>query len=216
MKKILIILFLIIFSLPSLSGEVYSNLKQENEYYCGPVSSANTIINLFNLNQPNLVETLANYEKTKETGTTVNNLCKGIDKFLKNNNIKSNISYYGFINADKKYQKTSYINISKLQGQGIINIGIYKRHNKEYVREEGHFVSFIGIADNSIYILDPYSKNNDLETWTFEKQKINLINKDKLETFSEPDECYIITSPIEYLEEGEFAIINGIIMINQE
>ena len=133
MKKILIILFLIVSSLPTFSSEIYSNLKQENEYYCGPVSSANTIINLFNLNQPNLVETLANYEKTKETGTTVNNLCKGIDKFLKNNNIKSNITYYGFINADKKYQKSQDINISQLQGQGIINIGIYKRYNKDKI-----------------------------------------------------------------------------------
>ena len=216
MKKILIILFLIIFSLPSFSDEVYSNLKQENEYYCGPVSSANTIINLFNINQPNIVETLANYEKTKETGTTVNNLCKGIDKFLKNNNIKSNITYYGFINADKKYQKSQDINISQLQGQGIINIGIYKRYNKEFIRQEGHFVSFVGISDNSIYVLDPYNKHSDLETWTFEKQKLNLINKDKTETFTQPDECYMITYPIEYLDEGEFAIINGIIIMNQE
>lgn len=214
MKKILIILFLIIFSLPSFSDEGYSNLKQENEYYCGPVSSANTIINLFNLNQPNLVETLANYERTKQTGTTVNNLCKGIDKFLKNNNIKSNIAYYGFINTDKKYQKSKDINISQLQGQGIINIGIYKRYNKEFIRQEGHFVSFVGISDNSIYVLDPYNKHSDLETWTFEKQKLNLINKDKLETFTQTDECYLITSPIEYLDEGEFAIINGIIIIH--
>ena len=204
------------FSLPSLSGEVYSNLKQENEYYCGPVSSANSIINLFNLNHPNLVETLASYEKTKESGTTVNNLCKGIDKFLKNNNIKSNLSYYGFINADKKYQKSTEINISQLQGQGIINIGIYKRYNKEFIRQEGHFVSFVGISDNSIYVLDPYNKHSDIETWTFEKQKLNLINKDKLETFTQTDECYLITSQIEYLDEGEFAIINGIIIMNQE
>ncbi len=216
MKKILIIIFLIIFSFPSFSDEVYSNLKQENEYYCGPVSSANTIINLYNINQPNLIETLANYEKTKETGTTLNNLCKGIDKFLKNNNIKSNLSYYGFINADKKYQKSTEINISQLQGQGIINIGIYKRYNKEFIRQEGHFVSFVGISDNSIYVLDPYNKHSDIETWTFEKQKLNLINKDKLETFTQTDECYLITSQIEYLDEGEFAIINGIIIMNQE
>ncbi len=214
MKKILIILFLIVSSLPTFSSEIYSNLKQENEYYCGPVSSANTIINLFNLNQPNLVETLANYEKTKETGTTVNNLCKGIDKFLKNNNIKSNITYYGFINADKKYQKSQDINISQLQGQGIINIGIYKRYNKEFIRQEGHFISFVGISDNYIYVLDPYNKHSDIETWTFEKQKLNLINKDKLESFTQIDECYLITSPIEYLDEGEFAIINGIIIMN--
>lgn len=214
MKKILIILLLFIFSLPTFSDEVYSNLKQENEYYCGPVSSANTIINLFNINQPNLVETLANYEKTKETGTTVTNLCKGIDNFLKNNNIKSNISYYGFINTDKKYQKSKNINISQLQGQGIVNIGIYKRYNKEFIRQEGHFVSFVGISDNSIYVLDPYNKHSDLETWTFEKQKLNLINKDKIETFTQSDEVYIITTPIEYLDEGEFAIINGIIIIN--
>lgn len=214
MKKILIILLLFIFSLPTFSDEVYSNLKQENEYYCGPVSSANTIINLFNINQANLVEKLANYEKTKETGTTVTNLCKGIDNFLKNNNIKSNISYYGFINTDKKYQKSKNINISQLQGQGIINIGIYKRYNKEFIRQEGHFVSFVGISDNSIYVLDPYNKHSDLETWTFEKQKLNLINKDKIETFTQSDEVYIITTPIEYLDEGEFAIINGIIIIN--
>lgn len=214
MKKILIILLLFIFSLPTFSDEVYSNLKQENEYYCGPVSSANTIINLFNINQANLVEKLANYEKTKETGTTVTNLCKGIDNFLKNNNIKSNISYYGFINTDKKYQKSKNINISQLQGQGIINIGIYKRYNKEFIRQEGHFVSLVGISDNSIYVLDPYNKHSDLETWTFEKQKLNLINKDKIETFTQSDEVYIITTPIEYLDEGEFAIINGIIIIN--
>ncbi len=214
MKKILIILLLFIFSLPTFSDEVYSNLKQENEYYCGPVSSANTIINLFNINQPNLVEKLANYEKTKETGTTVTNLCKGIDKFLKKNNIKSNISYFGFINADKKYQKSKDINISQLQGQGIVNIGIYKRYNKEFIRQEGHFISLVGISDNSIYVLDPYNKHSDLETWTFEKQKLNLINKDKIETFTQSDEVYIITTPIEYLDEGEFAIINGIIIIN--
>ena len=214
MKKILIILLLFIFSLPTFSDEVYSNLKQENEYYCGPVSSANTIINLFNINQSNLVEKLANYEKTKETGTTLNNLCKGINKFLKKNNIKSNISYFGFIKADKKYQKSKDINISQLQGQGIVNIGIYKRYNKEFIRQEGHFVSLVGISDNSIYVLDPYNKHSDLETWTFEKQKLNLINKDKIETFTQSDEVYLITSPIEYLDEGEFAIINGIIIIN--
>ena len=135
-------------------------------------------------------------------------------KYLNQNNLKANISYYGIINADKKYQKLHDISLEKLQGQGIVNFGIYKRYNDTYIRQEGHYVTITGIGDNTIYVLDPYSKHQDVENWTFEKQKLNLINKDKYETFSQADEYYVITSPVDYLEEGEFAILNGVIIIN--
>ena len=212
MKKILIILGILLVSLPVYSE--YSNIKQRTEYNCGPVSSANCIINLFDKQFPNMVQDLTKIEKTKTSGTTVTNLCRGLNKYLNQNNLKANISYYGIINADKKYQKLHDISLEKLQGQGIVNFGIYKRYNDTYIRQEGHYVTITGIGDNTIYVLDPYSKHQDVENWTFEKQKLNLINKDKYETFSQADEYYVITSPVDYLEEGEFAILNGVIIIN--
>lgn len=212
MKKFLIILSILLFSLPVYSE--YSNIKQKTEYNCAPVSSANCIINLYDKQYPNMVEELTKLEKTKQTGTTVTNLCRGLNKYLKQNNLKANISYYGIINADKKYQKLHGICLEKLQGQGIVNIGIYKRYNDTYIRQGSRYVTITGIGDNSLYVLDPYSKHQDVETWTFEKQKLNLINKDKYETFSQANEAYIITSPVDYLEEGEFMIINGVIIVN--
>ncbi len=212
MKKLLIILSILLFSLPVYSE--YSNIKQKTEYNCGPVSSANCIINLFDKQFPNMVQDLTKLEKTKTSGTTVTNLCRGLNKYLNQNNLKANISYYGIINADKKYQKLHGICLEKLQGQGIVNIGIYKRYNDTYIRQGSRYVTITGIGDNSLYVLDPFSKHQDVETWTFEKQKLNLINKDKYETFSQANEAYIITSPVDYLEEGEFIIINGVIIVN--
>lgn len=190
-------------------------MKQKNDYFCGPVSSANTIKNISNINQNNLINELAKLEKTTKSGTTINNLCKGIDKYYQKKNMHVEISYYGIIDADAKYQKSETIELNKLHGQGIINIGFYRKTGNVYVREEGHFVSLVEInEDNGLIILDPYNKTKGIEKYSVKKEKLIVINKDKYETFTPTSEYYLITTPIDYLENDESAIINGIILLN--
>lgn len=214
MKRIAYLLIFITLSLPAYSEKVYSNMKQPNEYSCGPVSSANTIINLLNVESTNIVEELTKLQKTTTSGTTINNLCKGIDKFCNKYNKPINISYYGIINVDKKYQKSNIIRPNTIKGSGIVNIGFYKKTGNVCIREEGHYVSLIKMDNNKLVILDPYNKNKGVETLEFEKQKLIVINKDKFETFSNSTDYYFITTPIDYLKKDECAIINGIIILN--
>lgn len=203
-------------------------MKQDNNYSCGPVSSANAVINIINSNNLNipladetsLIKELARLEKTKTDGTSIKNLCNGIEEYFKIHNIKLNISCYGFINVDKKYLTSNEINFSTINGQGIINIGMYKRNdNGVYERKEGHFINLVGIdsQNNKLLVTDPYNPSHSIEEFSYvHADKIKVISKSKHESFAPSKDYYLITTPINYLENGDTAIINGVIIFNIE
>ena len=203
-------------------------MKQNNNYSCGPVSSANAVINLIKSNnldipiedETSLIDELARLEKTKTDGTSIKNLCYGIEEFFRGYNIKLNISCFGFINVDKKYQTSNQIDFSKIHGQGIINFGMYEKNSKGvYKRIEGHFINLVGIdsKNNKLLVTDPYNPSHSVEEFSYiHADKIKVVNKSKHESFEPSKDYYLITTPINYLGNCDTAIINGVIIFDIE
>ena len=101
-------------------------------------------------------------------------------------------------------------------GQAIINIGIYtKDSDGTFTRKWGHYANVVAVENNSIKVLDPYDKENEISTWLgIRKNKnIALKNINDNEKYIKTNEAFFINSGINYLEPTEFAVINGIVFI---
>ena len=122
----------------------------------------------------------------------------------------------------RKFKVDSNIDLSLLKkhlennGYAIINIGIYtKDSDGTFTRKWGHYANVVAVENNSLKVLDPYDKENEISTWLgIRKNKnIALKNINDNEKYIKTNEAYFINSGINYLEPTEFAIINGIIFI---
>ncbi len=216
-KKVLSILFSFVFLQLACFAEF---AKQPDEFTCAPTSSYNLIKTICPECKTSIQE-LAVIQKTDKNGTTTFNLCRGLEKYFKSQNKKVDIEYYG-IKKVRKYKAGSNINLTLLKkhlennGQAIINIGIYtKDSNGTFTREWGHYANVVAVRNDSIKVLDPYDKENEIPTWTGLKVGVNIalknINDD--EKYIKTNEAYFINAGINYLESSEFAVINGIIFI---
>lgn len=201
MKKLLLTFFLLL-SFPVFAD--YSNIKQEDEFSCGVCTAANLINNQgVSLDFNELKRIL----KLSKKGITSNNLCKGLEKVL-----NTKIKYYGIKNVNKKYKVSDEIDLNKIDlGSGaILNFGVY---DENLVRQWGHYVNLIKIENKTLWIIDPYDKNSYIQK--IEVQKISnkqLKNKNDNEKYSKIFEYYLITTPLNYLEQNERAYINGIVI----
>ena len=216
-KKVLSILFLFVFLQLACFAEF---AKQPDEFTCAPTSSYNLIKTICPECKTSIQE-LAVIQKTDKNGTTTFNLCRGLEKYFKSQNKKVDIEYYG-IKKVRKYKVDSNIDLSLLKkhlennGYAIINIGIYtKDSDGTYTRKWGHYANVVAVKNNSLKVLDPYDKENEISTWLgIRKNKnIALKNINDNEKYIKTNEAYFINSGINYLEPTEFAIINGIIFI---
>lgn len=221
MKKFFITLFLL-FLIPDFCFSV-PYIKQNDEYTCGPVSSYNLIRKMCPSCKDYDVSKLVIIQKTDNNGTTSYNLCNGLDKYFKSQNINADIRYYG-IKKLRKYKANSDIDFKEISGlikdghSAILNIGVYtKDTDGSYTRQCGHYVNLISVNNNEIKVSDPYDKTNDYSYWKFKSintKKVYNINDN--EKYIKTDNYNIIISPISYLEKNEFALINGIIVINNQ
>ena len=75
-------------------------------------------------------------------------------------------------------------------------------------------MNLISINDNELKIFDPYDKENEFSYWQMKQENINLQNINDNEKYEKSENnLYIILSPINYLEQDEYGIINGIILV---
>ena len=216
-KKVLSILFLFVFLQLVCFAEF---AKQPDEFTCAPTSSYNLIKTICPECKTSIQE-LAVIQKTNKNGTTTYNLCRGLEKYFKSQNKKVVMEYYG-IKKVRKYKVDSNIDLSLLKkhlennGQAIVNIGIYTKDSDGiFTREWGHYANVVAVENNSIKVLDPYDKENEISTWLgIRKNKnIALKNINDNEKYIKTNEAYFINSGINYLEPSEFAVINGIVFI---
>lgn len=223
----------------------YPDLKQYNlpkvgEYYCGPVSAANSIINLaqngfpelYKSNPTSLIYELARYFKTDEHGTTTNNLCTGIEAYINSKGYQTQIKYQGLRPTEQKYSAGQVPDLDWIKQElekknaVILNIGIYKKQNLNgktfYQRHYGHFVNVSGkntnglTADaNYLSIYDPYDRIKG-EHYI----KTTPINEGKFINNSDDNEARLtdnaagfleIPTKFSYFNSNEIAVIDGII-----
>ena len=97
----------------------------------------------------------------------------------------------------------------------IINIGVYKKINNTYIRQYGHYVNLIAINNDELKIFDPYDKENEFSYWQIKQENANLQNINDNEKYEKAkNNLYIVLSHINYFEQDEYAIVNGIILVN--
>lgn len=213
-KRLFLCLFLLLQGLCCLAYE-----KQQDEYSCGVVS----VYNLINEKCPNCkndeISKLHKLFKTDYNGTTTFNLCNGLEKYFAKQKISADIKYYGIkkVRKFKENQNIDFKTVEQYFANGysaIINIGIYKKLNNTYIRQYGHYVNLISINDNELKIFDPYDKENEFSYWKIKQENVSLQNINDNEKYETTENnLYIVCSPINYLEQDEYAIINGIILV---
>lgn len=198
----------------------FSDIKQKDEYSCGPVSAANAVINILNTNNDTkqLVSTMEILTGTDRYGTTAQNLISAIEKYLLSKRLHTDIKYYGIRKVEKKYKSKKPLNIcAELQnGRSVIlNIGFYKQKDSSLKRQYGHYVNAYSCKGENILIADPYSKNKSLFYIELDKLSgIRIKNPKDNEKYSLKKYDYMrITPAFEYQKKDEIPILNGIISI---
>lgn len=212
-NKFILVLFILLQGLCCFAYE-----KQADEYSCGAVSAYNLIDNICPVCANNDLKTIYRLLKTDANGTTTYNLCRGLDKYFSGEKIRHDILYYG-IKSVKKYkvgQNIDLDNVQKLLASGynaIINIGIYKKTTNGYIRQYGHYVNLVCADGEGLKVFDPYDKEKEYTYWSTKDIKVRLQNVNDNEKYANTQNHILITSPINYLEQDELAIINGIVLI---
>lgn len=212
------------------------------KFFCGPVSSANGIVNLAQNGYPDLlrnetprslIDTLATYFKTDEDGTITNNLCRGLDKFVESKGYKSLIQYQGFRPIDSKYKISNVPHLDWINNKinsremVVLNLGVYNKDASKnlYSRQYGHFVLATGAGHNGFNVDPSYLTIRDPNNPVLGSQYIKakeipqgkLVHNDS--TDNEPslsDKAsgfFEIAQKFNYFEPNEVAIINSAISL---
>lgn len=213
LKRILLVLLILFQNVYCFAYE-----KQNDEYSCGAISAYNVIQEICPLCKNKDLNIIYKLLKTNTNGTTTYNLCKGLDNYFFEQNLSSNILYYG-IKKVKTYKAGESVDLKKIQefiSSGyiaIINIGIYKKTPYRYVRQYGHYVNLISMDNNELKIFDPYDRENEYSYWKTKNTNIKLKNINDNEKYENTENNILIDSSINYLKQDELAIINGFILI---
>ena|GEM_PF-1639432 len=223
------------------SVNMISDLKQHNEYYCAPTCAANALLNLaskgnFHLgeNFENLIEGMAKTMKTSDKGTTSNNMCAGLDEYVRNMGYNCKIKYQGFRDVNPKYKRDNMPSMAWIkneldQGKSIIvNIGIYKKVNENgkavYKRDSGHYINVIGYGSNGIAkdpncltITDPYNKvqgNHYIKLNKIEEGKfVHNPTDDEVSLTNNAKGFYEITPRFNYFDPDEIGVLNAAVSV---
>ena len=215
-----ILFFLIIIIQQSCLAFGDNFVKQNDEFTCAPVSSYNLVREICPQCRGQNIENFVKLEKTDVNGTTSYNLCRGLEKYFKSQGLKSDIKYFG-IKKVRKYKTGSEIDFKTLKkaledGYGaIINFGVYSKNSEGfYVRQWGHYVNLLPAGENSLAVFDPYDKENKFSAFVLKKTGgVNLKNINDNENYQNLKEVYFVENKINYLQENEFAILNGVFLI---
>ena len=229
----------------SFGNEIYNypDLKQNDEYSCGPISAANSIIWLRNNGFPNLctsnhssalVDELSKSVKlikSENKGTSSNNMCTGLENFINSKGYKiSKLEYQGIRPVDNKYKTSMIPDIEKIKREIkkdnviLLNLGIYNKKNTHYERQYGHWVTVTGsgdngyIADNNyLTIHDPYSKVNGnfyIKPIKIERGKFFHNSDDNEKTLTDnASGFYEISQKFNYFRNSEVGVIDGAVIL---
>jgi hypothetical protein len=162
----------------------FGGFPDGGQMYCGPVAVSNSLMYLIGntifedtfpglparKDQHTLINKIASpeYIGTGRMGTSPSGICKGVDKFLLDNNYTgATLSYYGWRPVPAKYHKQSRADLISMEGllrrseTAIwLNFGwySYQKDKNQYIRTGGHWVTLIDILRSdtlSIVVHDP-------------------------------------------------------------
>jgi len=203
--------------------------KQQMECDCCPYAAANAVRRLgIKDDEAKMIRELSEKFKLSEKGVTSENLCVGLEEYLKSKGCIGNVQYCGFRQIDKKYKFTdkptpalSWIKAEMENGKQIIlSIGVYKKELVDgkpvYTRQYGHDVNVAGygIEPMGLTIFDPYGENPDKLNIRLSQIKEGefVHNKDDNEELPVTDDAkgfYEITPKFSYFNPDEIAVLNG-------
>ncbi len=69
------------------------------------------------------------------------------------------------------------------------------------------------MKDSELKIFDPYDKENEFSYWKTKLIKANLKNSNDNEKYEKAEEYFLVTTPVNYFKDDEYAVINGIILV---
>lgn len=143
--------------------QINKELPLNGSQYCGPVSASNSIVWMINqgyitsnktYNQLELVKLLGNYMSVSRIGTNPEQFCKGIDHFLKDQQIKYRLLEYQGWRPCKKFKSKNNVDLEKLKTifksktAVWLNVGWYRlqtnSQKKLFKRYGGHWVTLVG------------------------------------------------------------------------
>lgn len=165
--------------------------------YCGPASVSNSLIWLSKNGFPSLVSSSGNdlldqhriikklaskdYMNTRSIGSTVQDLCRGIKKYLDEKNVDGSIRFEGMYTVTSEFRGDSIpdlnqiIKYTKGSRAAWLNIGWYKYdpETNEYQKTGGHWVTLAGYKyeNNSdvLIIKDPATRKWQMEYLNIEE-----------------------------------------------
>lgn len=205
--------------------------------YCGPVAVSNSLMYLIGADifqdtfpslqsksdQHTLISKIASpqYIGTGQQGTSPSGICKGVDKFLIDNNYSgATLSYYGWRPVAAKYHKNSRADltyIEKMAGKSQaaiwLNFGWYtiQKDSNQYVRTGGHWATLINFMHSdtfAIVVHDPATRRTGNDTINLTRLSEGfLINKITLLPVCASGYYRFIS------KSGHFGVIDGFITL---
>ena len=169
LKKIFILFSIFFFSELTSFAESDVYVKQPNSFTCVPTTSYN-LIKRFCPECSTSVRDLAKMQKTTTMGTTIYNLCDGLENYFNAQNKDVKIKYFGRFNVFK-YKVNPRVdfnlikNCLRYNGLAIISVGMYDENpDGSLVRRWGHVVNVVSIKDNVITVLIQTIEKTNLQT----------------------------------------------------
>lgn len=171
--------------------------------YCGPVAVSNSIVWLAKngfpslvefsndplLDQHRVIEKLASkgYMNTRSIGSTVQDLCRGVEKYLDDCDIDGTLFFEGMYTVSNDFRGASIPELDTIikfttgARAAWLNIGWYKYdlRTNEYHKNGGHWVTLAGYKNQngaiSLIINNPGTKKRQMEFLNIERIRNGTI-----------------------------------------
>jgi hypothetical protein len=223
-------------------------LPYNGDSYCGPSSVSNAIMYLAangypaltaGKNQLEVVKELGKFLNTDEDGTTTENMCQGIEKYMTDKGYApKKLEYQGLRKLSSYHTGVKKPDIDWIkkaiekEGMVLLNIGWYKPRNNagkvEYIREGGHWVLAAGHSTNGKaahpdYLIVHDSMSDEMKKPSNYYLKLDKLNVGQLIAGSEDNEKglpadakghYTISEcMLNYTHDGSIPILDGVIAV---
>lgn len=215
-KGFVLFLFFVFGALISFAQEY---VKQPNNYTCAPTTSYN-LIKRFCPECSTSVRDLAKMQKTSFMGTSLYNLCSGLDEYFVSQGKNVKIKYFGRFNVFK-YKVNPRVdfnlikNCLRYKGLVIISIGMYDENpDGSLVRRWGHVVNVVSVKNNVITVFDPDDRENKFTDWEVNRHNnVVLIGGNKSSQRIKPSGYYFVDKGLQHLVKDKKIIIDGLILV---
>ena len=218
----------------------FGGFPDGGQMYCGPVAVSNSLMHIFSngllldtlpdlqfkKNQHALISKIASsrYIGTGPQGTSPTDICKGVEKFLSEENYSgATLSYCGWRPVPAKYHKNSSPDFTFAKkilfktGTAVwLNFGWYSYHSdrNQYFRKGGHWVTLISYlhSDTPIIVVhDPATSKAGNDTITLTRLTDGQLTGKMTPLPVYASGYYRFTN-----KSGQYGIIDGFITLEKQ